>query len=1018
MKDNSFGNQNLKGIMLAIILLLCLVKNTHQLIKCKQTLMKNFYLQGMPYSIVEKMHVCPHVHDKCCSIADEVKISHLWNKHTGPIVQRYSDDMAANINSIVRNFFKLVALDPALIPLKYIVSKEVPFKYKHCSNINGVPETGRDALELKEYKTGFRKFLSHRIWAFKPKKTRWNTPVGGYSNIKFDTYKIETSCSTYVDVFYRDFIVVNQEKTEHCIGIHDKFMDFHAKDFISLLPSVKNSLNYMTDMKKAFYCDLCNAHKHQFFDIKNKTITISKKFCNMVLKQKMDYFKFMHIVFIEFSNELFQYQGCFATDGKIFDFPFKNFLSKYLQRIPLIKKCLASLDDKKNFYKNCWMICERFKYYSFSPFFDGDIELLRRVNVAVLSFMRKLQRADMVESKRRKKAFKKFGIKGKNRNGAIAKELMIPENVDGTLIEPISAASMITNKHYYMNKADRMRLMGRANGEQFWVGYRSDQIKKFFSTFAKRAKAIADKKFNKFKTKVDNDALRRKGIWVPPPKKPLKFPLKKLVRTPAGNIDSLSTLKYHEHLGTHMYPQRSLFLNRGDEQNPENVANKMDISTDEKSEMMKSYGYTAPQERRLMLTTDDGKNSYKVSKVSKKKKSDRSLWWRRKKRRRRRRRRFFRRRKSAAQLRREKIQRERNDENRRKREEIGFRNRDMNRLRRTRSPRLRKIAAKKPLLIRRKNAERNRNYHRIRGYKNGGLPHHVLKKMHPVNRKYAILMGSVNKVKAHKAHMKKKYVAADTKADLARVRARDKKRGIPFINVKKPKDSRKKKKIKGYHDFYSKPQKHKKRKMRKKKRRHPLPQALFVENLNQIFERVEAKVDIKEFVNVYEKDGLNPIHNLELINFKFNITKLIEERYKIPEKLVASTVYAYTGLNKELLKEFNTDLDVDIEVYEDVNDMMIEVNRYKQLRRKVMEHDNNPILIHKLNVAIDRLQKLAKENQARKEKVKKAMRARRNRKGHTDLNKNKYPDYHHHHDLYFNDTFHGIAEMFSHIFGS
>ena len=218
-------------------------------------------------------------------------------------------------------------------------------------------------------------------------------------------------------------------------------------------------------------------------------------------------------------------------------------------------------------------------------------------------------------------------------------------------------------------------------------------------------------------------------------------------------------------------------------------------------------------------------------------------------------------------------------------------------------------------------------------------------------------------------------------------------------------------------DFFEKRQKaHPKKILRKKKVKYPF--IINPEAMSQIFERIEEKINISDFQLIFEKKGLNPLHNIELINYRYNITRLIEMRYKLPEKLSRTSVHQYMLVNEQYMKNFNTDMDKDLDVYEDVSDVMIEINWYKQLRKKVMLGNKNPLYIQQINYKIRTLMKKAKENAARKEVVKKAMKARMNRKGHTDINHNKYPFFHHHHDLYFNDTFHGIAEMFTHIFGS
>ena len=1139
-----------RGWLLMLLTVLTIAHRTNTLMRCKQELLKNFYLLGMPIAIVEKMHICPHVHDKCCSIADEVKISHLWNNHTQAIVTRYSDTIVNNINMILRSFFKVVALDPEMMVLKYVVPRQVPFKYKQCTTVKNVIETAQDKRELKEYSTGFMRYLNKNVWKFRmKKKKKVKRAKGGFSNEKITNYVTQTRCTTHTDMFYREFVVVNQEKTEYCIGIHDKYMDFRIKDFISLLPQVKNSLTFMVNMKRAFYCHLCDAHMHKFFDLEKKTIQMSKGFCNRLLRKQIDYFKFMHIILIEFSSQLLQYQACFETDGAVFEFPFRTFMTKYLRRIPIIKKCLSSLTDKKSFYKNCWMICEQYQYYTFSTFFDGDQELLRRINVSLLSFQRKLTRAERWQEKLDQKSFKFAKLNAKERAGAIGKELLLPENVDGTLIEPLNPSHMITDKKHYFRRDDRIRLVNTPNPNSWSVGYRSDQVKTYYKLKHKLLTKKLKKKFALVKGALKAKIAAMKGKWVPPKKKPFKLPLKAPVISTGGELDRLSTVRFKEHLHSGLYPQRSLFMTRSDNATPEEAAYKMNISDDEKQEMLKSFGNQPGPEPRELSLVDDGdsqgenfdfahtvmnvgsslsrkgrklKNKAGVNKkskhtrklkvekkaknqvgsgdsmdntqnkgdeVTKTKKKKGPLNERilsrlsgRRRRRQHRRIRLLRRklrrtgrklrshrrrlynthlrrhrlspsqiramRRRTARLRRERLRRERL-----RRAQVLKRakmRRLRNKLNRMRTRSRHKMLARKRYLLRRKRRKlrelreaEKRELNRLRRRKRdfahlpekerrariAELKHKFARRRNRILRRKSVEKNQMNSKPAPLT--KKKFNRNWQKAKKNRRKVRRKKKKA--INKKRHRSKRAKKKKKAFKhavkdkltkrkkyqfgDFFAKKQKdHPKRPKKMKKVHYPF--ALRLETIHQIFERIEEKINIGEFSLTFEKEGLNPLHNIELINYRYNITRLIEMRYKLPEQMSATAVNQYMLVNSNYVKGFNHDLDKEIDVFEDVHEINLEINWYKQLRKKVMIGNKNPMYIQKINNKIRQLTKKAKENAARREVVKKAMKNRMNRKGHTDLNYNKYPYFHHHHDLYFNDTFHGIAEMFTHIFGS
>ena len=48
--------------------------------------MEKFFLTGMKYAIYGNMKICPHIKDKCCTIADEIWISKLWKNRTKALI--------------------------------------------------------------------------------------------------------------------------------------------------------------------------------------------------------------------------------------------------------------------------------------------------------------------------------------------------------------------------------------------------------------------------------------------------------------------------------------------------------------------------------------------------------------------------------------------------------------------------------------------------------------------------------------------------------------------------------------------------------------------------------------------------------------------------------------------------------------------------------------------------------------------------------------------------------------------
>lgn len=193
--------------------------------------------------------------------------------------------------------------------------------------------------------------------------------------------------------------------------------------------------------KKMFYCSLCDAHSQRFFDHKRSLIIYEQEYCRRLILERADYIKFMNVVFVEFADQLLQYIQCFETDGKIFNFPFQNMLTKYKQRIPFWNKCLAEAQGK-GFAAHCWSMCNKLSVQRISPLWDGDVQMLERVSIAIFSFLRKFK----IEQARylvRNGNFTQF-----NYTSDSVFNIRAVNNVDGVLTEPLNPSLLITNKKF------------------------------------------------------------------------------------------------------------------------------------------------------------------------------------------------------------------------------------------------------------------------------------------------------------------------------------------------------------------------------------------------------------------------------------------------------------------------------------------------------------------------------------------------------------------------------------------
>lgn len=583
---------------------------------------------------------------------------------------------------------------------------------------------------------------------------------------------------------------------------------------------------------------------------------------------------------------------------------------------------------------------------------------------------------------------KMFGTKDAN-NKTIRLEMTLPENVDGVLLEPFGAHNAVTDKKYYFSREDRIRKFGMENTRKYSYGinlWDPKQMKKMSDMTKARSKAKFKKAKQKLLSRIAKLKKKQKVSiqkWKAPKKKKLKLPFMKHRLGTSGLKDRMSRRRFVENLHEGVYPQRGYHkFNKNDwkfKKHPaqyHTVAARMKAIKKRRANRAKEL---AALKKKAAAKAKAKKDAAKNS--AKKKKS-----------------------KNVAGLGKPRVLASNPNEMK------------LNAV-------LGRMTADDALLthglINDEERMLNPIPNRISASRFSGTgPERLLAVS-------AADLAKMGKPKVKKAPKQKKLSKSQEKIKLAKEKkAKEKKqKAKKKKNIFEVMDQIKNKVTRQfYKDVISQPLEHgmKPKPGKKKDPNAPTPpEAILIELPNEIFDKTEARSKIMSFVHEFEKEGLDPLMQLDHVNFKYNTTSLIAKRFALPEKIDRRVMQAYVALNKKLLKEFNNDVEsVDIEDFDSVDEKLRDAKDLMKVRSVLMKTGEDPLKVAQLSMEIRKIETMAREAEARNKIVKAAMRARLNRKGHTDLNKNKFPDYHHHFDLYYNDTFHGIEEMFANIFGS
>lgn len=195
-------------------------------------------------------------------------------------------------------------------------------------------------------------------------------------------------CATvYNSNLFRE-IHFNQDKLDYCLKSEAGFKAHKVKieDVIKLINSLKPKLRAILELKRGFYCNICDKAASPFMDLKKMKITLGQDFCYTIINQYRDYLKWKNVDFTEYILKAHQFLKCFSDDGTPQKMPFRFFEPSHRKELPDVKSCLEI--KKKEEVGSCLDMCEKFDYVNYSHFFDGERDFIQKVLNFILNVVR------------------------------------------------------------------------------------------------------------------------------------------------------------------------------------------------------------------------------------------------------------------------------------------------------------------------------------------------------------------------------------------------------------------------------------------------------------------------------------------------------------------------------------------------------------------------------------------------------------------------------------------------------
>ena len=196
------------------------------------------------------------------------------------------------------------------------------------------------------------------------------------------------TCKVEDRQFLKYLMMTNAVKYTFCKSIWRSLQKAKELNIKLYLNNVRDEAIQLFGIKKGLYCGLCDGGKHKYFDSENNIIYYSENFCYDILNTYQAYIKFIHIIFVEYADELVQYMTCIDSKADSLKFPFRSIFTKLKWRIQLFKNCFNNLESE-DFMKYCMFICKDYKLNGHNKQIEGDMNNIYHLFVQIIEFLRK-----------------------------------------------------------------------------------------------------------------------------------------------------------------------------------------------------------------------------------------------------------------------------------------------------------------------------------------------------------------------------------------------------------------------------------------------------------------------------------------------------------------------------------------------------------------------------------------------------------------------------------------------------
>ena len=142
--------------------------------------------------------------------------------------------------------------------------------------------------------------------------------------------------------------------------------------------TIRRTYDFLYKAREGFYCALCDAKGHPFFNITSAEVVQSQGFCGKMAEETLNYFLFKYNHFVKISRLYSEFLVKCDLKGRYNKNRFLKYEIKFYRKDAIVGElnfCFKGY-NKAGAMKNCNKFCQRFNPVRYSEYLEGEIDKL------------------------------------------------------------------------------------------------------------------------------------------------------------------------------------------------------------------------------------------------------------------------------------------------------------------------------------------------------------------------------------------------------------------------------------------------------------------------------------------------------------------------------------------------------------------------------------------------------------------------------------------------------------------